>query len=181
MNDPVAQLELYRTCFNIALIVTLVSLALAIFLFFKLDIRGVMKRRGGRSQRRAVKQIEQRSLETGRLIADELLNTGSSEGKTGETTGGKTGRTGRGRKSGRIGKGAKSGQTNAPAPVQTLELNQGRYGQTEQVAASASQAMVSATEALEYPRYEPGQAAAAIGFVIKERIIAIHTNEMIEI
>ena len=90
-SDPVALLELYQTCFNISLAVALISLALAIFLFLKLDIRGVVKRRSGHIRKRNVRRIEQRSLETGRLAANEMLDLETAE-QTGGKTGGRTGK-----------------------------------------------------------------------------------------
>ena len=85
-DDPVFYLELYRSCFVIALSAALAAFALAVFLFIRLDIRGIVRRRSGLLRRKAVRKVRQRGLETGRLAANELLEMTNGKGK-GEANG----------------------------------------------------------------------------------------------
>ena len=70
-RDPAALLELYRIGFICALAVTLAALFVAVILFFRLDLRGILRRRCGRLRKRKARAV--RRQETGRMAAGELL------------------------------------------------------------------------------------------------------------
>ena len=83
-RDPAVYLELYRACFAAALAVTLAALVLVVFLFFRLDIRGILRRRSGFPRKKAARPLRRRGRGTGRLAANELLGldrTGRTGGK----------------------------------------------------------------------------------------------------
>ena len=178
-SDPTVLVDIFQKGFIIAVTVTLISIALAIFLFFKLDIRMVFIRRSGKARRKAVKAVEAKASETGRLVAEGLLEVETAEQpeKT-EQTGGKTGRTAKTKK-GHTGSTRKTGQTAVSGEM--LPLAGGEKGETAPIGSRMPDSVNRVTENFDYPAFGVVEAAARLSVVVTERIVVIHTNEWIEI
>ncbi|MGX8703595.1 MAG: hypothetical protein ACSW8H_04000, partial [bacterium] len=64
-KNPAVYLKVYETCFTIAAAVALVSFLLAVFLFIRLDIWGILRRRGGRLRKRTLRKRQRHNPKTG--------------------------------------------------------------------------------------------------------------------
>lgn len=184
MDNTTQLMELYSTCFTVSMVITIAAAALAVFLFFKFNIRGIYAIRSGRAKQREIREMEERNQRTGKLRADnefDFDSTGSRDNstvKTGPTKSsgrktagaGKTGSTG-GRRSGRIR--GRTGSTGGTAKTQQP---------------SSETAVLHGTNSAEHhandtlPLSEPLQARTVQGFRfdITEYTAVVHTDEIIE-
>lgn len=183
MDNTTQLMELYSTCFTVSMVITIIAAALAVFLFFRFNIRGIYAIRSGKAKQREIREMEERNQRTGKLREDsefDFDSTGSRDNgtvKTGPTKSsarktagsGKTGSTG-GRKSGRI-----RGRT-------------GSTGGTAKTQPSSETAVLGGGAAAEHhandtlPLSEPLQAKPVQGFRfdITEYTAVVHTDEIIE-
>ena len=173
-NDITSLVNLFRTCFYISMAVAAISLVLAVILFFKLDIRGVVRRLYGIGRKRHEKNGGAGG-NTGRLAAEKLLESSDSKRIVG------TGKTGRMRRTGRVGSTKRTAKAAAAAAVspETAPMEKTESGHTVPVGNATED--FRKPDVFDYPRYEAGEAAAAAGFVLTERLVVIHTDELIEI
>lgn len=85
MDKAESLIGIYRTCFYICMVITILGLANAVFLFVKFDVRGIFEIRTGRAAKRAIRKIAEANAMTGRLRPVEMDFTtgGLSMGNTG--------------------------------------------------------------------------------------------------
>lgn len=185
MDNTTQLMELYSTCFTLSMVITIIAAALAVFLFFRFNIRGIYAIRSGKAKQREIREMEERNQRTGKLREDsefDFDSTGSRDNgtvKTGPTKSsgrrtarsGKTGSTG-GRKSGRI-----RGRTGSTGG--TAKQPQQPSSETA-VLGGVSGAEHHANDTL--PLSEPLQAKPVQGFRfdITEYTAVVHTDEIIE-
>lgn len=73
MDNTVQLMELYSTCFTASMVVTIVAAALAVFLFFRFNIRGICAIRSGKAKQREIREMEERNRRTGKLCEEREL------------------------------------------------------------------------------------------------------------
>lgn len=103
MDNTTQLMELYSTCFTVSMVITIAAAALAVFLFFRFNIRGIYAIRSGRAKQREIREMEERNRRTGKLREDGEFDFDSacsrdkSTVKTGPTksSGNKTARAGK--------------------------------------------------------------------------------------
>lgn len=80
-------IKIYQICFYISLVVTILGLANAAFLFFRFDVRGIFEIRTGRAAKRTIRKMAEANASTGRLRPVEMDFTtgGLLTGETGGT------------------------------------------------------------------------------------------------
>lgn len=80
-------IKIYQICFYISLVVTILGLANAAFLFFRFDVRGIFEIRTGRAAKRTIRKMAEANAATGRLRPVEMDFTtgGLLTGETGGT------------------------------------------------------------------------------------------------
>lgn len=80
-------IRIYQVCFYICLVVTILGLANAAFLFFRFDVRGIFEIRTGRAAKRTIRKMAEANASTGRLRPVEMDFTtgGLLTGETGGT------------------------------------------------------------------------------------------------
>lgn len=85
MDKAESLIGIYRTCFYICMVITILGLANAVFLFMKFDVRGIFEIRTGRAAKRTIQKIAEANAMTGRLRPVEMDFTtgGLSVGNTG--------------------------------------------------------------------------------------------------
>ena len=79
MGDTEQLIGLYHTGFMICLALTILFIALSIFLFFKLKIRDVFNILTGRAQKRSIRMMEEENAKTGKLRRDYVPTNTSSD------------------------------------------------------------------------------------------------------
>lgn len=79
MGDTEQLIGLYHTGFMICLALTILFIALSIFLFFKLKIRDVFNILTGRAQKRSIRMMEEENAKTGKLRRDYVPANTSSD------------------------------------------------------------------------------------------------------
>ena len=70
-KDPAVYLRMYEICFILALAVALTAFLLAVFLFIRLEILGILRRRSGFLRKKLIRNNLQSSMATGRLADNE--------------------------------------------------------------------------------------------------------------
>lgn len=87
MDKAVSLIRIYQICFYICLLVTVLGLANAIFLFFRFNVRGIMEIRTGRAAKKTIRKMAEANAATGRLRPVEMDFTtgGLHSGETGST------------------------------------------------------------------------------------------------
>lgn len=85
MDKAESLIGIYRTCFYICMVITILGLANAVFLFVKFDVRSIFEIRTGRAAKRTIQKIAEANAMTGRLRPVEMDFTtgGLSTGNTG--------------------------------------------------------------------------------------------------
>lgn len=80
-------IRIYQICFYISLVVTILGLANAAFLFFRFNVRGIFEIRTGRAAKRTIRKMAEANASTGRLRPVEMDFTtgGLLTGETGGT------------------------------------------------------------------------------------------------
>ena len=181
--NPSDLVDLYTTGFRICLAITLIALAVAVYLFIKLDIRTVFMLVSGRKRKKTIKQLseaQERTDQIGPAMPNlDFGNTGRT-GNTGNTgnTGG-TGRTARSRVGGLFRRSGRSGELSPPTQpgMDTMPLS--AAGQSPGAdGANLDTAQMADVEVAAKPL---GSAAERIGFKVTERTLVIHTDELIDI
>lgn len=74
MNDISAKISLYHNLFLVCLILALVCLVAALILFFVLDIRSTLGYLTGRRAKKKIKELEEATALSGRLMPKERTN-----------------------------------------------------------------------------------------------------------
>lgn len=67
MDNTLQLIELYSTGFNVCMVIAIAGAALALFLFFKLDIRGIYMIQSGRARRKEIRNITEKNRKTDKL------------------------------------------------------------------------------------------------------------------
>ena len=70
MGETEQMISLYHTGFMICLVLTILFIALSVFLFFKLKIRNVFNILTGRAEKRSIRMMEEENAKTGKLRRD---------------------------------------------------------------------------------------------------------------
>lgn len=73
MDNTIRLMELYSTCFAVSMVITIVAAALAAFLFFRFNIRGICAIRSGKAKHREIREMEERNRRTGKFCEDSAL------------------------------------------------------------------------------------------------------------
>lgn len=184
--DPAEIVNLYRIGFYCSLALTVISVLLAVYVFFKKDIKTLLAKKTGIARRQAAREMQQKNEMT-----DQLNNTGINLefGNTGDT-GNKTPAPGilprreegsrMVRKPGVFGRRYRTGEMSVKESAESTVPFVGKPG-----GLSADHAFKTNRKKL--GRTESFQNETSVlqekqkSFVISERIIVIHTEEMIEI
>lgn len=74
MNDISVKISLFHNLFQISLILALIFLAIAIAVFFKLDIRSTIGYLTGRRAKKKIKELEAATAVSGRLMPNQRTN-----------------------------------------------------------------------------------------------------------
>lgn len=87
MDKAESLIRVYQVCFYICLVVTVLGLANAAFLFFRFNVRGIFEIRSGRAAKRTIRKMAEANAATGRLRPVEMDFTtgGLHSGETGNT------------------------------------------------------------------------------------------------
>ena len=75
MQELERMINIYHTAFIVFLILTIVFLAVSIFLFFKFNIRGIFDMRTGRGARKTIQKMQEMNAQTGKLRQDVVNHT----------------------------------------------------------------------------------------------------------
>lgn len=169
--NPSDLVDLYTTGFRICLAITLIALAVAVYLFIKLDIRTVFMLVSGRKRKKTIKQLSEAQERTDQIgPAMPNLDFGNT---------GRTGRTARSRVGGLFRRSGRSGELSPPTqpgmdtmPLAAAGESPGANG------ANLDTAQMADVEVAAKPL---GSAAERIGFKVTERTLVIHTDELIDI
>lgn len=169
--NPSDLVDLYTTGFRICLAITLIALAIAVYLFIKLDIRSVFMRVSGVQRRKTIKQLSEAQEKTDQIgPAMPNLDFGNT-GSTGKTARSRTGGLFR-----RSGKSSELSSTTQPG-METMPLTA-----ADQSPGAQKNGLNTAQMAdVEVAAKPLGSAAQRIGFKVTERTLVIHTNELIDI
>jgi len=178
--NPSDLVDLYTTGFRICLAITLIALAVAVYLFIKLDIRTVFMLVSGRKRKKTIKQLseaQERTDQIGPAMPNlDFGNTGGT-GNTGNTGG--TGRTARSRVGGIFRRSGRSGELSPPTQLGMDTMPLSAAGQSPGAdGANLDTAQMADVEVAAKPL---GSAAQRIGFKVTERTLVIHTDELIDI
>lgn len=178
--NPSDLVDLYTTGFRICLAITLIALAVAVYLFIKLDIRSVFMLVSGRKRKKTIKQLseaQERTDQIGPAMPNlDFGNTGGI-GNTGNTGG--TGRTARSRVGGLFRRSGRSGELSPPTQpgMDTMPLS----AAGESPGANSANLDTAQMANVEVAAKPLGSAAQRIGFKVTERTLVIHTDELIDI
>ena len=172
--NPSDLVDLYTTGFRICLAITLIALAVAVYLFIKLDIRSVFMLVSGRKRKRTIKQLSEAQERTDQ-IGPAMPNL--DFGNTGNTGG--TGKLARSRVGGLFRRSGRSGELSPPTQPGMDTLPLAAAGESPGAnAANLDTAQMADVEVAAKPL---GSAAQRIGFKVTERTLVIHTDELIDI
>ena len=178
--NPSDLVDLYTTGFRICLAITLIALAVAVYLFIKLDIRSVFMLVSGRKRKKTIKQLseaQERTDQIGPAMPNlDFGNTGGI-GNTGNTGG--TGKLARSRVGGLFRRSGRSGELSPPTQpgMDTMPLS----AAGESPGANSANLDTAQMADVEVAAKPLGSAAQRIGFKVTERTLVIHTNELIDI
>lgn len=172
--NPSDLVDLYTTGFRICLAITLIALAVAVYLFIKLDIRSVFMLVSGRKRKKTIKQLSEAQERTDQ-IGPAMPNL--DFGNTGNTGG--TGKLARSRVGGLFRRSGRSGELSPPTQpgMDTLPL----AAAGESPGANAADLDTAQMADVEVAAKPLGSAAQRIGFKVTERTLVIHTDELIDI
>lgn len=195
--NPSDLVNLYQTGFYCCLALTIVSAAFAVFVFFKNDIRTLFEKKTGMARRQTAREMQQKNEMT-----DQLMNAGVNLdfGKTGETEAEASQEALMKRKESsgslrRQSSGSLRKQSIGTTGKQGLFKRKPRTGEISSVS-SVGDVVVSAgmsgnVPAGQIPKKSIGKERVQQdtvvlqndnrGFVINERILVIHTSELIEV
>jgi hypothetical protein len=169
--NPSDLVDLYTTGFRICLAITLIALAVAVYLFIKLDIRTVFMLVSGRKRKKTIKQLSEAQERTDQIgPAMPNLDFGNTGG---------TGRTARSRVGGLFRRSGRSGELSPPTQpgMDTMPLS----AAGESPGANSANLDTAQMADVEVAAKPLGSAAQRIGFKVTERTLVIHTNELIDI
>ena len=175
--NPSDLVDLYTTGFRICLAITLIALAVAVYLFIKLDIRSVFMLVSGRKRKKTIKQLSEAQERTDQIgPAMPNLDFGNT-GNTGNTGG--TGKLARSRVGGLFRRSGRSGELSPPTQPGMDTMPLAAAGESPGAnAANLDTAQMADVEVAAKPL---GSAAQRIGFKVTERTLVIHTDELIDI
>ena len=175
--NPSDLVDLYTTGFRICLAITLIALAVAVYLLIKLDIRSVFMLVSGRKRKKTIKQLSEAQERTDQIgPAMPNLDFGNT-GNTGNTGG--TGKLARSRVGGLFRRSGRSGELSPPTQPGMDTMPLAAAGESPGAnAANLDTAQMADVEVAAKPL---GSAAQRIGFKVTERTLVIHTDELIDI
>jgi hypothetical protein len=169
--NPSDLVDLYTTGFRICLAITLIALAVAVYLFIKLDIRSVFMLVSGRKRKKTIKQLSEAQERTDQIgPAMPNLDFGNTGG---------TGKLARSRVGGLFRRSGRSGELSPPTQpgMDTMPLS----AAGESPGANSANLDTAQMADVEVAAKPLGSAAQRIGFKVTERTLVIHTNELIDI
>lgn len=151
-------IQLYTNGFWISLAVTVLGAAGAVASFFLFDIRTVFAIRTGKAEKASVQKLAAKNMETGRLREDYSFDYNTM------TMGRKTKRT---------------MTTGRMKTTPTAEEKMQPVAETTQLVQKIPAEKKAAASALPSAETQLASAATAAGFTITEKIMIIHTDEVI--
>ena len=162
-------IQTFHTGFLICLTAMIISLALAVLLFFVFDIRTIYSIRSGKAQRKDIEKNKELNLKTDQLGRRRSLLPSGGLGRTGQTKG-KSGQT--------KGNSGKLGDRQLQSAAPTAATSAAKSAET----ASLDNQDTNSTTVLKAvlnPGEQVPQAPVGFKFVIQENTLVIHTQEMI--